>query len=80
MNSPVIIFSNDNFPVLMAFKLRFLFLLFVVEGRGRQAGGALRPNAARGASVFLRHLILAQARPGRAAPILLAVSSLQILR
>lgn len=56
MNSPVIMFSNDNLPVLMAFKLRFLFFIFMfaVEGRGRQPaappqlrypGGALRPKA-----------------------------------
>lgn len=38
MNSPVIMFSNDNLPVLMAFKLRFLFFIFMfaVEGHGRQ--------------------------------------------
>ena len=38
MNSPVVMFSNDNFPVLMAFSSVFysLFLLLAVEGRGRQ--------------------------------------------
>ena len=52
MNSPVIIFSNDNFPVLMAFKLRFLFLLFVVEGRGRQ------PAARRSCCISAAHYAL----------------------
>ena len=38
MNSPVIMFSNDNFPVLIAFSSVFLFFIFIfaVESRGRQ--------------------------------------------
>ena len=83
MNSPVVMFSNDNFPVLMAFKLRFLFFIFIVcccrprasaggPPQLRYPGGASRPKAACGASVSQRCMMLAQARPDRAAPILLS--------
>ena len=41
MNSPVIIFSNDNFPVLMAFKLRF-FILYFYYLLLKAAGGSRR--------------------------------------
>ena len=78
MNSPVIMFSNDNFPVLMAFSSVFLFFIFMfaVEGRGRE------PAVRHSCGIRAVHDACAgAARPGGADPaFLLPAIRLQIIR